>query len=57
VRFIQRTLSSTGPGVYYGDYAVYVCFGRALGYMDGAWQDVHGAGAQRSDPTLGDPND
>ncbi len=32
-----------------GKQAVYVCFGRALGYMNGSWQDVHGAGAQRSD--------
>lgn len=32
---------------------VYVCFGRALGYMNGAWMDVHGAGAQRSDPKSG----
>jgi hypothetical protein len=28
---------------------VYICFGRALGYMNGNWLDVHGAGAQRSD--------
>ena len=33
-----------------GDYAVYVAFGRAMGYMSGSWLDVHGAGAQRSDP-------
>ncbi len=38
----------------------YVCFGRALGWMQlpptFAWQllDVHGAGAQRSDPKNGD---
>jgi hypothetical protein len=37
------------------DEAVYVAFGRAMGYMDGAWEDVHGAGAQRSDPKVGDP--
>jgi Protein of unknown function (DUF1566) len=36
---------------------VYVCFGRALGYMNSEWQDVHGAGAQRSDPKNGDPAD
>ncbi|WP_309380130.1 DUF1566 domain-containing protein [Cerasicoccus frondis] len=30
-------------------YAVYVCFGRAMGYMNNTWLDVHGAGAQRSD--------
>jgi hypothetical protein len=38
-----------------GDAAVYISFGRAMGYMNGQWQDVHGAGAQRSDPKSGDP--
>lgn len=33
-----------------GSAAAYVSFGRALGYMNGQWLDVHGAGAQRSDP-------
>lgn len=37
--------------------AVYLAFGRALGYMNSAWVDVHGAGAQRSDPKTGDPGD
>lgn len=43
--------------------AAYVCFGRALGWMklNGAstYQllDVHGAGAQRSDPKAGSPTD
>jgi hypothetical protein len=40
-----------------GGNAAYVSFGRALGYFDGVWQDVHGAGAQRSDPKVGDPAD
>lgn len=40
-----------------GGYAVYVCFGRCMGYMEGQWMDVHGAGAQRSDPKVGDPSD
>ena len=40
-----------------GVAAVYVSFGRALGYWMGQWQDVHGAGAQRSDPKTGNPND
>jgi|GEM_PF-1256324 len=31
-----------------GANGVYISFGRALGYMNGAWFDVHGAGAQRS---------
>ena len=39
-----------------GTSAVYVAFGRALGYM-GSWVDIHGAGAQRSDPKSGDPAD
>lgn len=37
-----------------GDRAVYVAFGRALGFFHGQWMDVHGAGAQRSDQKTGD---
>jgi hypothetical protein len=47
-----------------GASAVYIAFGRAMGYMTAprdptlsAWLDVHGAGAQRSDPKVGDPED
>ncbi len=47
-----------------GTYASYVCFGEALGFMEdpmnpGTYnlQDVHGAGAQRSDPKEGNPAD
>jgi Protein of unknown function (DUF1566)/EF hand len=40
----------TGQGVA----AVTIAFGRAMGYMRGRWMDVHGAGAQRSDPKAGD---
>lgn len=40
-----------------GAAAAYVTFGRGLGFMNGHWVDVHGAGAQRSDPKLGDPAD
>jgi len=41
-----------------GPDADYVCFGRAMGYMSGlgGWIDVHGAGAQRSDPKVGNPD-
>lgn len=39
-----------------GGYAAYVSFGQAMGYMNG-WVDVHGAGAQRSDPKMGDPGE
>jgi hypothetical protein len=45
--------SSNGMGAA----AVYIAFGRAMGYMDGQWQDVHGAGAQRSDPKVGNASD
>lgn len=37
-----------------GSGAVYICFGRAMGYWQGSWTDVHGAGAQRSDQKDGD---
>ena len=42
-----------------GTHACYVSFGRAMGYMSvfGGWIDVHGAGAQRSDPKTGNPAD
>jgi len=43
--------------------AVYLCFGEALGFMETppnsgnyVLMDVHGAGAQRSDPKVGDPD-
>jgi hypothetical protein len=37
-----------------GRSAAYITFGEATGYMN-RWIDVHGAGAQRSDPKSGDP--
>jgi hypothetical protein len=37
--------------------AVYIAFGEAQGRMNGILMDVHGAGAQRSDPKTGNPND
>lgn len=46
-----------------GNYAAYVAFGQALGFMTGpeggsaTLMDVHGAGSQRSDPKTGDPAD
>lgn len=39
------------------DSAVYVAFGAAEGMMRGRLMDVHGAGAQRSDPKSGNPRD
>ncbi len=50
-------------GLNPGEYAVYIAFGEAQGYMEeppdsGNYilMDVHGAGAQRSDPKIGDPS-
>jgi len=47
-----------------GNFGAYVAFGTAYGFMEmpphsGNYQlmDVHGAGAQRSDPKVGDPAD
>ncbi len=45
--------SSGSPGAS----GAYVAFVRAMGYMNNTWMDVHGAGAQRSDPKEGDPAD
>ncbi|WHI45275.1 DUF1566 domain-containing protein [Microbulbifer sp. JMSA004] len=36
-----------------GASANYISFGRAMGYMAEKWVDLHGAGAQRSDPKSG----
>jgi hypothetical protein len=58
------TSTTHAGGAVTGTYAAYVAFGEALGYMEappgsGIYQlmDVHGAGAQRSDPKTGDPAD
>ena len=53
--------STTLVGQRGGQEAVYICFGEALGFMktprskETQLMDVHGAGAQRSDPKAGDP--
>jgi len=53
--------STTHASARSGATAAYVAFGRALGWMQDrrtgqyALMDVHGAGAQRSDPKVGDP--
>ncbi len=53
--------STTHANMQGGGNAAYVCFGEALGFMDFGGMtelmDVHGAGAQRSDPKIGDPSD
>ena len=54
--------STTHANMVNGSNAAYVAFGEALGWMQdplGNYQllDVHGAGAQRSDPKTGDPAD
>jgi hypothetical protein len=60
--FWSSTTHLDGPPGRTANAAVYVSFGRALGWMQfppgrGEYRliDVHGAGAQRSDPKSGDP--
>ncbi|MGR5500523.1 DUF1566 domain-containing protein [Vibrio sp. DNB22_10_4] len=62
--FEASTIINEGQKVDYANYwsstthanlkntnnAAYIAFGRSLGYINGEWIDVHGAGAQRSDP-------
>ena len=62
--FWSSTTHLDGAPETRGDYAVYVAFGEAEGWMQpppspGTYvlMDVHGAGAQRSDPKSGDPDD
>lgn len=50
--FWSSTTHLDGPRP--GSNAAYVAFGRAIGQMRGRVMDVHGAGAQRSDPKNGD---
>ena len=45
--------STTHINLKDGAYGAYVAFGRSTGFMHGQWLDVHGAGAQRSDPKVG----
>ncbi len=53
---------TTHANLIHGKAAVYISFGEALGWMkfprDSAYEllDVHGAGAQRSDPKAGNPD-
>jgi ribonuclease BN (tRNA processing enzyme) len=51
--FWTSTTHLDGPNP--GGAAVYIAFGEALGKMRGEMMDVHGAGAQRSDPKTGVP--
>ncbi len=53
--FWTSTTHLDGVNVY--DKAVYIAFGEAQGEMNGTLMDVHGAGAQRSDPKGGNPED
>ena len=47
----SSTTHQDGPNRYTN--ASYISFGRAIGKMRGTVMDVHGAGAQRSDPKVG----
>ncbi|WP_455755680.1 Lcl C-terminal domain-containing protein [Sulfurimonas sp.] len=50
----SSTTHQDGPNRYTN--ASYISFGRAIGKMRGSIMDVHGAGAQRSDPKVGSQN-
>ncbi len=58
----QYWTGTTHANMQNGNYAAYVCFGEAQGWMatpptfNYQWLDVHGAGAQRSDPKSGTLN-
>ncbi|GAB6042186.1 Lcl C-terminal domain-containing protein [Endothiovibrio diazotrophicus] len=51
--FWSGTTHNDGPN---SEYAAYLAFGEARGYFNDQLMDVHGAGAQRSDPKSGDPS-
>jgi len=60
--FWTSTTHLDGPPGWMANTAVYISFGRAMGWMQfppgqGPYrlEDVHGAGAQRSDPKAGNP--
>ncbi len=59
----HMSVAGSDASAFSGGYAIYVAFGQAMGYMTGGdpsvagWLDVHGAGAQRSDPKVGNPAD
>lgn len=59
--FCTGTTHLEAPGQLFGGQAVYIAFGRAMGWMgppgrrEKEFINVHGAGAQRSDPKVGDP--
>ena len=55
--FWTGTTHMTGKGDNKYTSAAYIAFGYAQGVMNGTLMDVHGAGAQRSDPKSGDPED
>jgi hypothetical protein len=47
----STTLLDGGPN----PSGTYISFGRAIGYVNGSWIDVHGAGSQKSDIMTGNP--
>lgn len=53
--FWTATTHLDGPKT--GAMAAYICFGEAIGKMNGKILDVHGAGAQRSDPKSGNASE
>lgn len=50
--FWSGTVLEDGPTID----GCYIPFGRAMAYLDNEWQDVHGAGSQKGDIMIGDPD-
>lgn len=55
--FWTSTTHLDGPADRKFSHAAYLAFGKAQGVMSGILLDVHGAGAQRSDPKSGNTED
>lgn len=55
--FYWSSTTHLGSSQRPGEQAAYMSFGRGMGKMFGVWMDVHGAGAQRSDPKSGNASD
>ena len=58
----STTLLEAPPQLGTGGHGIYITFGQAFGWMENppgsgnyVYTNVHGAGAQRSDPKVGDP--
>lgn len=54
--FWSSTTHASWAEGHEGEQAAYLSFGRSMGFFMDNWMDVHGAGSQRSDPKIGNPD-